>query len=186
MNEIEEPAPPPVATRKRRLNWDAISAVSQIVATVAVVGTLIYLAAQVRQANVQAELDGLRYAWGQTNQFSDVLAQSPDLAPIVLRGRQSLDSLDANERIRFESFHFRVLNTLEAWAVQLDRTTEAGPFRDREYANIAGVAEYYLRYPGTRDLWLGVRHLYPPSARALIDTGVLPSADPSPGPDGRD
>ena len=38
------------------MNWDAISAVSQIIGVIVVVVTLIYLAAQVRQGNVFAKL----------------------------------------------------------------------------------------------------------------------------------
>ena len=39
---------------------------------------------------------------------------------------------------------------------------------EKQLENIAGIAEGYLGYPGTRELWAALRHYFPP-IRDLVD-----------------
>ena len=89
------------------MNWDAISAVPEIGATIAVFVTLVYLSIQVRRANKQRELDAYRYAWDTLNQFCDLLTQSTENASILNRGRKSLSNLNEDEYIVFEHIVWR-------------------------------------------------------------------------------
>ena len=70
------------------MNWDAIGAISEILAAIAVVVTLIYLAKQIRQNSQTVEISALRDTTEQWNRWSEVLATSPQLAEIVTPGKQ--------------------------------------------------------------------------------------------------
>jgi hypothetical protein len=157
------------------MNWDAMGAIGEIVGAAAVVATLVYLSVQIRSANRQAEIEALRHSWDGLNQFCDQLSR-PDIASIVNRGRESLANLDPDERLIFEHIHIRLLNTMESWHLQIDRTSPPGPYRDTQMGNLAGIAEGYFGFPGTRELW-GVIGYYFVPIKGLVD-GALGDGGP--------
>jgi hypothetical protein len=84
------------------MNWQAISAVSELVAALAVVASLIYLAVQIRQ-NTRALRSSTWQATFDVNQrFDSGLADNGELADILIRGHQGLEHLkDETERLRY-------------------------------------------------------------------------------------
>ena len=82
------------------MNWDAIGAISEILAAIAVVVTLIYLAKQIRQNSQAVEISALRDTTEQWNRWSEVLATSPELADIVTRGNKSYRNLPEVEALQ--------------------------------------------------------------------------------------
>ena len=153
------------------MNWDAISAIGQVAGAVAVLAPLVYLSIQVRHTNRQAEIEAHRHTWDMLNQFCDALSRSEEMASLVNRGRESLSNLNQDELLMFEHLHIRLLNTLESWHLQIDRTTRPGPYRSGQFENIAGIAEGYLGFPGTRDLWSELSHYFLP-VKGLIDDAL--------------
>ena len=82
------------------MNWEAISAIGQIVGGLAVVVSLIYLAREIRRnARLarQSSVDTLNVVAGQ-------LAQHPRLAQLFDRGIRNLKSLEGADRVSFEAF----------------------------------------------------------------------------------
>ena len=167
------------------MNWDAIAAIGEIIGALAVVVTLIYLSRQIRHANQQGEIEAFRHTWDNLNQFCDAFSESRDKASIVVRGRRDLSSLDDEESLIFEHIHIRLLNTLESWHLQINRTSKPGAYRDAQLANLAGIAEGYLTYPGTRELWNRIGHYFEP-IKGLVDEALTHAATRiAPSQDGR-
>lgn len=156
------------------MNWDAIGAIGEIIGALAVVVTLVYLSRQIRHANQQGEIEALRHTWDNLNQFCDALSRSRETADLVLRGRRDLSSLDPDEALVFEHLHIRLLNTLESWHLQIERTSARGPYKESQLDNIAGIAAGYLGHPGTRELWARIGFYFTP-IRSLVD-GALADA----------
>ena len=150
------------------MNWDAISAIGELVGALAVVITLLYLSRQIRQANQQGEIEAFRHTWDNLNQLCDVFGESTDKAAIVVRGRKDLKSLSEEEALIFEHIHMRLLNTLESWHLQIERTSKPGEYRDAQLANLSGIAAGYLGHPGTRELWSDIGHYFEP-IQGLVD-----------------
>ncbi len=48
------------------MSWEALGALGEIVGAVAVVGTLLYLAIQIRQVKAELHLSSLRESWHRT------------------------------------------------------------------------------------------------------------------------
>lgn len=86
------------------MNWDAIGAISEILAAIAVVITLIYLAKQIRQNSQAVEISALRDTTEQWNRWSEVLATSSELADIVARGNKSYRNLPEVEALRYGAY----------------------------------------------------------------------------------
>jgi hypothetical protein len=135
------------------MNWEAAGTIGEIVGSIAVVVSLVYVSLQIRHANKQSEIDSLRHTWDGLNQICDRLSESTETASIINRGRKSLKSLDENEHLMFEHIHLRLLNTLESWYLQVTQTSKPGQYLDSQIANIEGIVAGYLDHPGTRDLW---------------------------------
>lgn len=86
------------------MNWDAIGAIGEILAAVAVIATLIYLAIQIRQNSQAVQISALRDTTQQWNQWSEVLATSPQLADIVVRGNKSYKLLSEVEAMQYGAY----------------------------------------------------------------------------------
>jgi hypothetical protein len=95
------------------VNWEAISAIGQLLGALAVVISLIYLAREVgsnaratRQAAMRSMLDSL-------NQFSQQITTHADLAELRKRGFDDFESLEGADRVRFISYMHALFRTLE-------------------------------------------------------------------------
>lgn len=79
------------------MNWEALGALAELAGAAGVIGSVLYLAVQVRTGNrasaVQAKLDSTRLL----NDFMDLLIQKPELNQLMRKGRKSLDSLSPDE-----------------------------------------------------------------------------------------
>ena len=153
------------------MNWDAIGAIAEVVGTIAILITLLYLAVQMRLANQQRELESFRQNWDGLNQCCEMLSESQEKASIVNRGRESLSNLNDDERMVFEYIHIRMLNTIEAWYVQLNKTSPPGAYRDQQTDNISGLISYWFDYPGARDIWNTAKHTFVP-VQQLVDNSL--------------
>ena len=152
------------------MNWEAVGAIGEVVGALAVVLTLAYLARQIRLSNRQDLLAAFRHNFDSTNQFLASTLESAELAEIVVKGRASYEALTAAERLRFDHFHFIVLNIVESNLFQVKQTAEKV---EREYAewareNMQVVVAGYFAFPGTRTLWSHLEPYYDPNVRDFV------------------
>ena len=84
--------------------WEAVSAIAQILGTVAIVITLIYLAVQIRQANRATLIAGYYQITEQWHRWSELVVTTPDLPAVILRGNTSLRDLTAEEALQYGSY----------------------------------------------------------------------------------
>lgn len=153
------------------MGLEALAAIEQIVAALAVVITLFYLALQIKQANVQAEVESHRHIWDLLNQWCDLISSSTETAEIVVKGRKSIGELGEAEYLMFEHVHIRLLNTPESWLLQFDKTARDKAFKTQQMENLKGIARGYFSYPGTRELWGGLRDHFPAIAH-VVDSAL--------------
>ena len=159
------------------MNWDAISAVAEVVGAIAVLITLVYLTNQVRVGNKQRVLEALRHNWDGINRFCELLSESTGKAYVVLRGRESLENFTPEEYLAFEFLHLRILNTIEPWYMQLMETSSPGVYRDQQVENLEGVIAYLFNYKGALEIWEESKHTFVP-IQDLFEKAI-PSAQSS-------
>jgi hypothetical protein len=158
------------------MNWDAIGAVAELGGTLAVFVTLVYLAIQVKHSNEQRKMEAYRHTLDSLNQQLDSLTQSLETVSILNRGRSSLDSLSKDERLIFELIHIRVLNSIESWYEQQIKATAPGEHRNAQIENLVGVTSWYFSYPGAREIWAGVKHMFS-SIEELVSDAIEEGVD---------
>lgn len=150
------------------MNWEVIGTVAQVVAAVAVVVTLFYLASQLRSSVRQSQREAIRHTWDSLNALVDRFSESVETASIINRGRVDRHSLDENEWLIFFFIHVRLLNTLESWHLLLEDVQDRR-FVAQQHENIEALVQYLLTFSSTRELYAEVRHTCAPGIRNLID-----------------
>src|SRR5262245_24905482 len=83
------------------VNWEAISAIGQVVGALAVVISLIYVASEVRRNTNATHLAAMRSMHDAFNRWIQQLGQYPDLAELYARGMDDFESLEGTESTRF-------------------------------------------------------------------------------------
>lgn len=85
------------------MNWDAISAVAEVVGVIAVVVSLVYLAVQVKQNTSQLKQDNLRTTVRGTLATNWHYHRDPEAFRIMKRGVQGFDDMSPQEQAHFHS-----------------------------------------------------------------------------------
>jgi hypothetical protein len=131
------------------MNWQAISAVSEIVGAVAVVISLIYVAAQIRQNTLQTRSDGHARV---TDSYNDLLGQllaDDALFKLIVVGCQEWSRLSPFEQSRFHIFFHQHLMHLRM-AYQLH---DKGAMDDDVYKTVEDLHINVLANPGAKVWW---------------------------------
>ena len=132
------------------MNWDAIAAVGEILAALAVLVSVLYLARQIRQSAV-ASVSDLHQGISQSFQgANELIAGSPDLADIIARGAVSRSSLSIAETLRFDSFMINFFNIIENLHRQY---SSRGLFTPEQEEPIAAAVRKRIVYPGVAEWW---------------------------------
>ena len=84
------------------MNWDAIGAIGEILGALAVFGSLIYLASQIKVSNKSARQAAMQEVQNLTSDFIATLSSSDENSRIWVKG--SFDDPDLTD---YEKFQFR-------------------------------------------------------------------------------
>jgi hypothetical protein len=94
------------------MNWEAISAIGEIIGAISVVITLFYLAIQLRQntsqvkhSAVATEIAAYQDMIGRISELNGLRIASSELADLILKGASDLESLSDSERSRYISWN---------------------------------------------------------------------------------
>ncbi|MGI9328971.1 MAG: hypothetical protein ACR2PZ_27385 [Pseudomonadales bacterium] len=131
------------------MNWDAIGAIAELLGAIAVIISIIYLAAQVRHTRLQLQ------AQAEDNITSRAFeAYSPvyegDNARVFRKGLESPSTLDPNE-----AFLFKLLMDRQrgAFATIVRRTHNGSISKDMSVRLLGGYKQLFLRTNGGQE-WL--------------------------------
>src|SRR5262245_46556297 len=131
------------------VNWEAISALGQLVGALAVVISLIYLANEVRSNTRATREASMRWVQDNYTQWVRQVSGHPDLSELYYRGIHDFESLEGVELVRFSGL-----------MVELFRRSE-----EMYYLRLQGHLEPYVwngleasmrdfnRYPGVQAWW---------------------------------
>jgi hypothetical protein len=113
------------------VNWEAISAIGQVVGALAVVISLIYLARQVGSSARETRIASGR-AWADRFlRLLQQLAEHPDLSDLFYRGTKDFKSLEDTEQKRLATFFHQIFRTYEeVYFAQLQGQLDARLWRD--------------------------------------------------------
>jgi hypothetical protein len=153
------------------MNWDAFGAISELVGSIALIVTLVYLAIQLRQntratrsVTFQAINDGM-------SRVTEVFATDPELSRILLRGGPGLEYLSPEERVRFSFALMMVMRRLHAVLAQEQFGMVGADFSE---AYERSVLSLLLNSRGEREWWSSAKQAFPKAFVKRID-GILAS-----------
>ena len=128
------------------MNWDAISAIAEMLSAVAVVVSLVYLASQVKANTRQARGDAARDLAVLVSEISLAVASSRDVGSLLLRGGGNYDSLDALDQVRFRS----LMNAFFRGMEQQFQLRREGAVDDDVWAALESVILDFTSLPGVQ------------------------------------
>lgn len=153
------------------MNWDAISAIGEILGAIAVVATLLFVAREVRQNNRALAVSVLRDTTAQWNHWSDMMATSPDLAEIVARGNIDFHSLGVAEGLRYGAYVQSFVDNVESYrALVLEHQIQ------KDMDVLVSIAGRKINIPGFRAWWQENTGDYDPEFIAWLDGLIEPGS----------
>jgi hypothetical protein len=128
------------------VNWEAISAIGQIVGAIAVVVSLIYLAREIRSNARSARLASV----GSLNRCLAEIATHPHLAEVWNRGMRDLDSLEGADLHTFNAFIMQLFYIFkELYYQHLEGHLDPRLWREVEIP----MRDMINRFPGIHAWW---------------------------------
>ncbi len=85
------------------MNWDAIGAIAELLGAGGVIGSLLYVASQVRASTTASRVESKLRMTDYMVQFGDMLIQNPDLNKLMILGRQGIDTLSKDDYFKFSN-----------------------------------------------------------------------------------
>ena len=127
------------------MNWEAISAIGQLVGAIAVVISLIYLASAVRSNTRATREASMRWVSDNYNRWIQQISGHPELSELYYRGIHDFESLEGPELVRFSALMVEAFRrSEEMYYLKLEGHLEplCGMGLKRACASLADILEF--------------------------------------------
>ena len=131
------------------MNWDAIGAVGELLGALAVIATLGYLAAQIRQNTRTVRSATAQAIQSAMNDAHAHIKQDSAAARIYRLGLSEPSKLDEDEQVQFAMTMYSIFAQFENIFYQLQQGTLDSAIFERHSL----AMEFYLQTPGGADWW---------------------------------
>jgi len=144
---------------------EQLGSLGELIAAIATVITLVYLSFQIRTSNRISRVESRRTTTAQSGEFSALIANSSEAASILRRGLSDLDSLDPDERVRF-NFLFSMLVSQTQSTFE---DSELAILDEETFEIVCAPVFRMLATPGGFQFWNEWKRGYVPAFRRRID-----------------
>ena len=145
------------------MNWEALGALAEFTAAIAVILTLIYLAVQIKQSGQLVEQNNrlldisiANATRDAQNEVSRIIASDMQAAKIFWAGLSDRSSLAEEERQSFDSMLWLQFSGARQGMQTGSEDTLA-------------ALKWTLTYPGARDWWRDYQSVFTPEAKLIVD-----------------
>jgi len=139
----------PSGASQGKIDWVAVEAVGQIVGAVAVVISLLYLGAEIRQNALATRAHTAHDAVAALRDFNEACVADPKVERIFRLGAEGLSCLSQEERGQFAHLAFNFFKTAEDLHFQFVR----GTLDKTVWEGWRNVLAAYGTSPGFREYW---------------------------------
>ena len=130
-------------------NWEAISAISQMIGSIAVVFSVLYLALQVHRSTRIAKVAAQDAAATSLREVTRPFAENAELARVWRTGLENLQSLPAEEQARFFHSCYQFLKAFET----IHFHHIHGLMDEQIWEGWCGLLRHYIASPGMEHYW---------------------------------
>ncbi len=148
------------------MNWEAISAISQMVGSVAVVFSVLYLAMQVHRSNRVAKLAAQDAAATALRDVTKPFAENAELARIWRLGLEDLHALSAEDQARFFHSTYQFLKAYET----IHFHHVYGLMDEQIWQGWCALLQHYIASPGIEHYWRLRHDLFSMRFQKFIET----------------
>ena len=146
-------------------NWDAIGAIGEIVGAIAVVGSLVYLATQIRAQNRESRISSVHEISSAIRNAMSLLGSDGDTAEIVVKGINDFDDMSDAERLRYIILNMIVLRVYEEAYYQVGQNR----LDDYIWEGMKSQLTDFLGTDGAQKVWQLRGHQFGNEFRDFID-----------------
>lgn len=147
-----------------------------MIGAIAVVVSVIYLATQIRENTRASVVNIVSASIDAYSELYRIVATTPDLAGIIIRGRVSMSNLSSEEALRFDSYYSISFNILEGWHTASGKASRL----PREQVEVTeNILKSLLMDPGVREWWQENCDLFPKSFSTWVNTTVTSPNPPT-------
>ena len=151
----------------RRLTLIEITGIAEIVGTVAIVVSLIFVGLQLRQNSSQFETAAIQAGMSYVEAANDLFA-NPDTTELVIRGLDDFDGLTQVEKARFDGLLYNIITKYFVTRQYFDQ----GGLTQRDIDSYDEALAMLLSSPGAVQWWRLSKAGNPPFVQDTID-GIL-------------
>jgi hypothetical protein len=153
------------------MNWDAIAAVSQLIGSIAVVFSVLYLGIQVHRSTRVARVAAQDAAAAAVRDVTKPFMENAELARVWRAGLEDLNALSAEEQARFFHATHQFLKALETIHFHY-----AYGLMDRQiWEGWRELLRHYVATPGIAHYWKMRPEVFSDRFRKFVDTLELPT-----------
>lgn len=126
------------------MNWNALGAIADLLSAVAVVVSLLYVAAQLKASTRQARLDAVRDLAVRVSDVSLAVASTPELGQLLVQGGADPDDLSPGDQARFRG----LMNSLFRGFEQQYLLRREGALDDASWGAVERMIRDWMGLPG--------------------------------------
>ena len=150
------------------MSWDAISAISGAVATLAVTMSVIYLAIQVKTSTKATNSQTYQFATQALGEMASLIGVSKDLSHIFVDGMADPDSLDKEEYYQFSYLQISLFRRYENIFYQW----QSGMIDEDFWSGHRNNLLWFYFQPGTQRWWNERRKGFSDRFRSFLDNST--------------
>jgi hypothetical protein len=157
------------------MNWDAVSAISEVIGAAAVVASLVFVGVQLRS---NTKVLKLTFTDSSVHRFKESvirLAESEQLSELLLRGVPDPEMLDGQDSYRFSLM-------IQAYILEYSNFYmhyKAGALDKQTFESLDSQMRNFCNAPGLKAYWERSGNNYPAEFREYMNNEVLGNFDPN-------
>ena len=154
--------------------WTLLEIV-ELLGVVGVIGSLIFVALQVRQNTAAIRSQAAQGIQDQITAIYQMYVSDPTLSDILLRTRSVPSNLTEEERFRFEGFEMATFAAYQNLFIQTREGVVDEEFARGWWQNLRDI----LARPVQQEIWTSNEFVFSPDFRKFVDAEVM-SLEPTP------
>ncbi len=148
------------------MGWDAVSAISSTIASIAVVLTVVYLAFQIRQSTRATYSQTYQFATQALGEMAAIVGNSKETARIFTVGMAMPEKLDENEFNQFAYLGISLFRRYENVFFQY----QSGMIDEDFWIGHRDNLLWFFHRPGTQQWWKDRRLAFSKRFREFLET----------------